>query len=120
MLSISNNLDLICFCTHLYVFVILFRRKVPANELREFEKSWTIITRQCSLTHLRRMDSSTTALRTGLLSTAECMVSFYYNCFIKIPVFNANIADPDQTQRSVASDLDSALFANYSNCEFPD
>ena len=37
---------------------------------------------------------------------AGFLVSFYYNCvFCEIQVFNANSVDPDQTPRSVASDL---------------
>ena len=36
------------------------------------------------------------------------MVSRYFlfllPCFVEIPVFNANIVDPDQTPRSAASD----------------
>ena len=33
------------------------------------------------------------------------IVSFICPCFIEIPVLNANSVDPDQTPRSVASDL---------------
>ena len=34
-----------------------------------------------------------------------CLVSFYYSrCFTKIPVFNANSVDHDQTSHSAASD----------------
>ena len=34
-----------------------------------------------------------------------CLVCFIINILIAIPVFNANSVDPDQTPRSVASDL---------------
>ena len=44
-------------------------------------------------THLRRVDSSTTTLWTGLFPTAGCLVSFYYICFIVILVINANSAE---------------------------
>ena len=33
------------------------------------------------------------------------MSSFYYYCFIELPLVNANSVDPDQTQHYVASDL---------------
>ena len=36
---------------------------------------------------------------------AGCLVSFYYYCFIEIPVVNANNVDPEQMLCSVASDL---------------
>ena len=55
------------------------------------------------LTHLRRVDSSTTTLWTGLFPIAGCMVSFYL--FIENSVFNPNSIDPHQTPRSAASDL---------------
>ena len=55
-------------------------------------------------THLRRVESSASALWTGLLLIAGCLVSFYY--------YYANSVDPDQTPRSVASAL-SALLPNY-------
>ena len=58
------------------------------------------------LTHLRRVDSSTTTLWTGLFPTACVKLVFIINiCFIEIPVVNANSEDPDQTPRSAASDL---------------
>ena len=49
---------------------------------------------QLLLSLLISVTSSTTALWIGLFSTAGCL------CFIEIPVFNANSADPDQTPRS--------------------
>ena len=38
-------------------------------------------------------------------------------CFIEIPVFNANSADPDQTPRFAASDLGLTLFVNVPFCD---
>ena len=58
------------------------------------------------LTYLCRMDSSTFTPRTIHYKYKRCLVSLYYfPCFIKSPVFNANSVDPDQTPRSAASDL---------------
>ena len=60
-----------------------------------------------SLTHLCRMDSSTTTVWTGLYPIAGCLVGNYYYYFFKIeiPVFNAYSVNPDQTPHSAASDL---------------
>ena len=59
------------------------------------------------LTHLRRMDSSTTDFWTGLFLIAGCLVCFYhYYIYSKNPVFNANNVDLDQTPQS-------ALCARY-------
>ena len=52
------------------------------------------------LTYLHQVDSSTTALWMGLFPIAGCLVSFYNYCFTESFVFNANSADPDQTQHS--------------------
>ena len=42
----------------------------------------------------------------GSISLTVCLVSFnYYHVFITIYISNANSVDPDQTPRSVASDL---------------
>ena len=57
------------------------------------------------LTYLCRVGSSAINIWTGLFQIAGCLVSFYYHCFIEIPIFNANGVDPDQTPRSAASDL---------------
>ena len=52
------------------------------------------------------MDSSTLSFWAGLF-LKERVTSYFLLllCFIAIPVFNANSIDPDQTPRSVASDL---------------
>ena len=49
--------------------------------------------------YLNQVDSSTTTLWTGLFPIVGCLVSFYYYCFIGIPVFNASSVDADQTSR---------------------
>ena len=49
------------------------------------------------------MDSSTTALWVGLFPKAGLVLLL--NCYIEIPVFNANSVDPDQIQHSAPSDL---------------
>ena len=59
-----------------------------------------------SLTHLCRVDPSTSRLWTGPFSIEG--VSGYpllLPNFNEIPVLNANSVDPDQTPRSAASDL---------------
>ena len=38
-------------------------------------------------------------------SDSRCLISFYYYCFIEIPVVNANSVDPDQKQHSAMSNL---------------
>ena len=53
-----------------------------------------------ALTHFLQVDSSTTALWTGLYPVAGCLVSLYY-CFIEITVFNANSVDPAQMPHSM-------------------
>ena len=52
------------------------------------------------------MDSSTLTLLTGpfLVKGVSGQLSLL-PCFIEIPVFNANIVDPDQMPHSAASDL---------------
>ena len=58
------------------------------------------------LTHLCRVDSSTITLWTGPFpaeGVSGLLLLLPY--FINISVFNANSVDPDQTPRSVASDL---------------
>ena len=62
------------------------------------------------LTHLCRVDSSTTTLWTDLFQIAGCLISFYCYYVIEIPVFNANSVDTDQTPRSAASGLDLHCF----------
>ena len=55
------------------------------------------------------MDSSTLTLWTGPGRFPIYGMSGQFlllPCFIEITVFNANSVDPDQTPRSVASDLD--------------
>ena len=52
------------------------------------------------------MDSSTVTLWTRSFQYKDCPVSFYfYHSLKEIAVLNANSLDPDQTPRSVASDL---------------
>ena len=52
------------------------------------------------------MDSSTTTIWTGLFPIAGCLViSFYYYCFIEIPVLYANNVDTDQMPHFAMSDL---------------
>ena len=59
-----------------------------------------------NLTHLLRMDSSTSTLWTGPLPIEGVSVkSLLLPCFIEFPVLNTNSVDPNQTPRSVASDL---------------
>ena len=50
------------------------------------------------LFHLSSLDES-------ISNYKGCLVSFLSQCFIYIPVLNANSVDPDQTPHSVASDL---------------
>ena len=58
------------------------------------------------LTLLCWVDSATSTLWTGYFPTEGVSGWFLVSlCFIEIPVFNANIVDPNQTLRSVASDL---------------
>ena len=58
------------------------------------------------LTHLCRADSSTFNLRTGPFPVYRAYGLFLLvPCFIEIPVFHVNNADPNQTPRSVTSDL---------------
>ena len=52
------------------------------------------------LTHLHRVDSSTTTLWSGLFPIAGCLVSFITLCVMKIPIINANNVEPDQMQQS--------------------
>ena len=63
-----------------------------------------------NLTHLHRVDSSTTTLWTVLFPIKD--FCYYYYVLQKFPVFNANSVDPDQTPRIVASNL-CLQFANY-------
>ena len=52
------------------------------------------------------MDSSAITLWTDTFPIKGMSGSFLLQaCFIEIPALNANSADPDQTPRSVASDL---------------
>ena len=58
------------------------------------------------LTHLCRVESSRSSLWTGPFPTEGVsgkLLSF--PCFIEIPLFSTNSVDPDQTPRSVTSDL---------------
>ena len=49
---------------------------------------------------------STLTLWTDPFQSKGCLVSFYYyHTLYKIPVFNANSVDPNQTPHSAASDL---------------
>ena len=63
------------------------------------------------LTHLRRVDFSTTTVWIGLFPKAGCLFFYYYYYYVvfffllEITVVNANNVDPDQTPRSAASDL---------------
>ena len=52
------------------------------------------------LTHLCPVDASILTLWTGPFQQMGCLVSLILSCFIDIPEFNANSADPE------ASDLD--------------
>ena len=45
------------------------------------------------------------SLDRSISSTRGVWLFLLIPCFIEIPVFNANSVDPDQTPRSVASDL---------------
>ena len=61
---------------------------------------------KCTLTHLCRVNSSTSTLWTVPFPVE--WVSGYFSrllCFTEIHDFNANIVDLDLTPRSVASDL---------------
>ena len=52
------------------------------------------------------MDSSTFTPRMVYFQYKESLISFYYYlCFIRSPVFNANSVDSDQMPGSAASDL---------------
>ena len=51
------------------------------------------------------MDSSTLTLKTGPFPVKGVSGKFILPWFTEIPVLNANSVDPDQTPRSVASDL---------------
>ena len=58
------------------------------------------------LTHLCRIDSSTSTLWTGLFPIQGCLVSFLLlPCLIGASELNANIVDPEQMPQSAASDL---------------
>ena len=58
------------------------------------------------LTHLCRVDSSTTTLLTGIFPLLElCGQFLLLSCFVKTSEFNANGVDRDQTLRYAASDL---------------
>ena len=65
------------------------------------------------------MDSSTVTIWTGLFPIAGCWVIFFLLhvsvCFKESPGFNANRVGPDQTPRSVASDLD---LHSFCHCPF--
>ena len=62
--------------------------------------------RYVHLTHLCRVDSSTSTLWTDPLPVEGVVDSFLLlPCCIEICLFNANSVDSDQTPRSVASDL---------------
>ena len=61
---------------------------------------------QVYLTHLCRVDYSTSALWTGIFSKEGVSGKFLLiACFLEIPICNASTVDPDQALRSVASDL---------------
>ena len=54
------------------------------------------------------MNSFTVTLQTGPIQIERmsgCILLLHVPCFIKNPIANANNEDPDQTPRSVASDL---------------
>ena len=60
------------------------------------------------LIQLRRVESSTTSLNRSISNnrvSVFCLLLLLLLCFIEILVINANSVDPDQTPRSVASDL---------------
>ena len=56
------------------------------------------------------VDSCTITFWTGLFPVAGCLITFYYNCFIEIPVVNANSVDLIR-HHSIWSR--SALFASF-------
>ena len=58
-----------------------------------------------ALTRLCRMVSSNLTLMFGPLKKKEGFLLSHVPCFIEIPVFNANRVNPDQTPRSLTSDL---------------
>ena len=96
-------------------------KKWTSNSRVDTNVAWqTIMENQNSishlLTHLRRVDSSTTTHWTGLFPKAGCLVTFNYYivlCFIEIPVVNANNVDPDKMPIFCGVWSGSALFANY-------
>ena len=57
------------------------------------------------LAHLCRVDSSTSVLWTSPFPLLEMSGYFLSPSFIYIPTLNANNVDPDQSPRSVASDV---------------
>ena len=54
---------------------------------------------------MSQVDFSTTALWTDQFPIAGCLVSFYYYCFIEIPIDKASSIDTDQMLHSAASVL---------------
>ena len=101
VLSIKSRCLLFRSCID--VEATLYLRHVPAVYCLKRIK---IICRQTRLNPLCRVDSATSTLWTSHFLIEGVSGSFsLLLCFIEIPVFNAKSVDPDQTPRSVASDL---------------
>ena len=59
-----------------------------------------------ALTHLHRVDSSTTNSLDQSISNSRLFGQFLLLlCFLEIPVYNANSVDPDQMPHVAATDL---------------